>query len=121
MYQIISGRNQNTEGYPFASVNTFTFGITTCDGSSCFLTVQDIDALMPFGVGHFAETNSDDFDIIFKRYIKMTTPAADAPKKMLELINDHSMGISLLKANSDFTNYFELKLVNGTVVPIPCI
>ncbi|MEO8772278.1 MAG: hypothetical protein ABI402_19420 [Ferruginibacter sp.] len=101
---------------------TFTFGVTVQNGSTYIITIQDIG-----NFNNFIQNKVDpvtapgDFGRIYKTYVHQNTTAAEAEKGFLQMLEFYNAGISVLKANDNFTSYSELKLENGnTVTPYPC-
>ena len=105
---------------PFTQVDNFFFGVaipaTGSNSSEAYLLViNDIDKFIRFGSKYYGNNPSSEISELNKLYanaynIDGATNSNEAESRFLRFVKDQDMGISLLKANSDFTAYTNLTL-----------
>ena len=100
----------------FLNTEKFFFGVATETGSYV-LTIEDIDKFQNFIDENIDfNNNSADFEKIYKKYkIGEFSDNSKIIIEFLNLMNYLDMGMSLLKANDDFSNFSKVSVVNDTL------
>lgn len=108
----------------FANPNSFTLGLSNEDGESYVLTVDDPSKFLLFGSKYFSnERKTEQLNSKYSDYkIGNSNDSETNEFRFLELIEDLDMGISMLKADDNFTKYdlLEKSSTQNEVNKIPC-
>ncbi len=109
-YETVTAVNPST-GQPITDVTKFVLGVTTKNGDSYFMTIQDLDSFKKFYEDYLDEqTRKKDFQ--FEDFINSNTSSIDAELQFLKIMISSNAGIGLLKSNNSFTSFSELTLGN---------
>lgn len=98
-------------------------GLVSPSGTTYFLTIQDKPAFMQAFANFIAEEpDASERDNIYYKYFKDLDTQGQKEHAFLKFINDINAGTGLVRANSTFTEFTELKLsLDGTdVIETPC-
>jgi hypothetical protein len=103
--------------------SAFTLGVSTNAGASYVVTIDDPGLFLQFCNTYFAdETNAGQIEDNYRSYkVGKYAIQSQNEKAFLELAKDTNMGISLLRANENFTGYSKLILDRlGNLAVVPC-
>lgn len=103
------------------NVYTFTIGLAT-DSGSYILTIDNLQKFKTFLDDYIDEsTGSEDFEELYKAHkIKDAGSAEQGVINFLEMLTSVDAGMTLLKANDDFSGYSKLSTSNNILHSTPC-
>lgn len=95
-------------------------GMVSPSGDTYILTVQDINDFATFA-DNLTNDIMEDREKEYELYIdKTTSPGANMEKSFLEYLEKYNSGLGVVKANANFTEFTELKLVGNVRTEVPC-
>ena len=105
----------------FLNTEKFFFGVATETGAY-ILTIENPDKFELFREKYIdIENKSPDLEFKYKKAkIEYSTDSTTTMKDFVELMEHLDMGVSLLKANDDFTNFSKVSIVNNALKLTPC-
>ncbi|MET3978147.1 hypothetical protein ABIB62_000714 [Mucilaginibacter sp. UYP25] len=89
-----------------ANKDSFSFSVITSQGTTYSMMIGDYQKFTSAFTTYFSDQLGRDlFDNIYNNYIKAGNTTIQNETNLLSMINTLNMGISVLKANTDFSNW----------------